>query len=339
MPCFRGAIVGVGKQARADHIPGIKDSRRARLVAVCDSDEEILDALSHELGVPAYPSFEILLEKHEVDFIILATPHDAHHSIIAQAAQNGVHILKEKPFARTIDEALSIRTLSLAHNVYIMTTLQRRFNPIYSSFFQFIDRIGNPFFVEARYTTFVADPNSGWRGSQKIAGGGCIIDMGYHMVDVILWYFGLPNRVHAEFSTRAIPDRQYDAEDTASIVFRYESGLHGCFTLSRYYPPKTESVKVIGSRGMIDIQKGLIRRLSSSGEELECLRRTHSWRIAATDQIDYFCRIIAGEEANTGDPDYHLQHMCFVTACYESKVKEKYIDPSALLSAVKADLV
>ena len=231
-----------------------------------------------------------------------------------------------------MEEALFFKRLCDENDIKLMTTLQRRFNPIYTTFFQLKDQIGEPFFVDVKYTLFVDNPHEGWRGQRDSAGGGCIIDMGYHMIDMVIWYFGLPDNLHAEFSSKAKLGEEYDAEDTASILFQYEDGLHGSMLLSRYYPPKTEQIKVIGDRGIIEIDRGRIRRLRNNGEEAESLTREHSWPVAATNQIDYFCRIIKGEKENMGDPEYHLQHVSFIDACYKSKREGIYINPKKLLA-------
>ena len=64
----------------------------------------------------------------------------------------------------------------------------------------------SPFFVDVKYTLFVDNLHEGWRGQRDSAGGGCIIDMGYHMIDMVIWYFGLPDNLHAEFSSKAKPE-------------------------------------------------------------------------------------------------------------------------------------
>ena len=102
--------------------------------------------------------------------------------------------------------------------------------------------------------------------------------------------------------------------------------------LSRYCPPKTEQIRVIGDRGIIEIERGRIRRLRNNGEVAESLIREHSWPAAATGQIDYFCRVIKGERENIGNPEYHLQHVSFIDACYKSKQEKRYINPKELLS-------
>lgn len=329
---LRSAIIGLGHQAIEDHIPGLKDSQLAKLIAICDVDENKLKEWQDKLGVKGYKYHQDLFNAEKLDFVIAALPHDEYRSVIEEASKRHLHILKEKPFARNLDEAFYFKKLCDENDIHLTTTLQRRFNPIYNTFFQLKDQIGKPFFVDAKYTLFVEAPHEGWRGKRDEAGGGAIIDMGYHMIDMIVWYFGLPNNIHAEFSSKAKPEETYDAEDTAVVLLSYDDGLHGSLTLSRYYPPKTERIKVIGDNGIIEVERGSIKRFKSDGELAESLVREHSWPVAATNQIDYFCRVIKGERENIGTPEYHLQHVSFVDACYKSKKEGKYINPRELLA-------
>lgn len=325
------AIIGIGHQAIGDHIPGLKESQFAELDSICDVDEEKLKKFEDELQVKGYKNYKDLFDSREIDFIIATTPHNAYRGIVEEASKRHLHILKEKPFARNLEEAFYFKELCDKNEIQLTTTLQRRFNPIYTTFFQLRDQIGQPFFVDAKYTLFVEDPHKGWRGSKDKAGGGCIIDMGYHLIDMIIWYFGLPDKVHAEFSCGAKPDERYDAEDTTSILFSYDNNLHGSLMLSRYYPPKIEYIKVIGNKGIIEVERGSIRRLKSDGEIIESLVRENAWPVAATNQIDYFCRVIKGERENMGSPEYHLQHVSFIDACYKSKQEGRYVSPKDLL--------
>jgi predicted dehydrogenase len=145
--------------------------------------------------------------------------------------------------------------------------------------------------------------------------------MGYHTIDMIIWYFGLPDKVIAEFESGDKP------EETAFVLFGYDTGVYGSAIISRSFPPKTELIKVCGTRGIIEVERGCIKRLRKSGEVTESLNRDTSWPIAATKQIDYFCKVIKGEAKNIGDPFYHLQHIKFIEACYESKKQGKYVNP------------
>lgn len=325
---LRAAVVGLGHQAVEDHLPGLAESEFADLVAVCDLDPDVLREQQYRLRVQGYTTHEDLFEAEELDLVIVAVPHHAGRAVIECAAQRGVHVLKEKPLATSFDEAVALSALCQQRGVQLMVTLQRRFNPIYTSFLQLVDRIGEPFFIEAKYTLFVEDPAAGWRGQTARAGGGAIIDMGYHVVDLLLWFFGMPSGVVASSSAMARPDRTYDAEDSATVLIRYDSGLHGVVILSRFMPPTTEYIRVFGTRGIVELERGAVRRLRSSGEVVESLSREHSWPVAAANQIDYFCRVIRGERVNLGSAAAHLDHMRLIAACYESQRTGGFIDPA-----------
>lgn len=325
------AVIGLGHQAIEDHIPGILESDLAELLAVCDSDEEKTSIWSKKLNIKGYTSYLNLFANEKLDFVIIATPHDTHARIAIEAANHGIHVLKEKPFAQNLSEAIHLASLFDSKGINLSVTLQRRFNPIYTTFFQLLDRIGELLFIEMKYALFVENPHDGWRGKKILSGGGCILDMGYHMVDMLIWYFGLPQKVYADFSSVPINGDNVDVEDNAFINFSYEKGTQGCLILSRYHSPKTEYIKAVGKKGIIVVERGKITRLKNNGEIIESLTRENSWQIAASDQIDYFCKVILGQEENISSPKKHLEHMSFIESCYLSKIKGKFVNPEDLL--------
>jgi len=328
---LRAGVVGLGKQALEDHIPGLLSSDGAELVAVCDEDADTLREQQYHYRVPGYTDCRDMFKAEQLDFVVVTVPHNSGRAVIEAAAKHKVHVLKEKPFATTISEAQELAARCDEAGIHLMVTLQRRFNPVYTSFTQLADQVGTPFVVDAQYTLHIDDPSEGWRGKAATAGGGCIIDMGYHLVDMILWYFGVPDRVLADVSVNARPDRTYDAEDTALIHFGYDSGLYGSLLLSRFIGPKTEQIRLVGSRGMVHLERGRIRRLTNGGEVIESLSREQAWPSAAACQIDYFCRVIEGLRPNVSGPKENLAHMSFIAACYESAQSHAYINPKEML--------
>lgn len=328
---LRAAVVGLGKQALEDHIPGLHSSDGAELVAICDDDPEIVREHQYQLRVSGYTDFREMLRNEQLDMVVVTVPHHVGRAVIETAAEHHVHVLKEKPFATSMSEARELAKRCEDASIQLMVTLQRRFNPIYTSFTQLADQIGTPFVVDAQYTVHIADPSEGWRGKSAMAGGGCIIDMGYHLVDMILWYFGLPDRILADVSVSARPDRMYDAEDTALVHFGYDSGLYGSLLLSRFIGPKAEQIRLVGSKGMVHLERGRIRRLTNGGEAIESLSREQAWPSAAACQIDYFCRVIEGLRPNVSGPKENLAHMSFIAACYESAKTHAYINPKEVL--------
>ncbi|MDT5031565.1 MAG: hypothetical protein QOC94_1736 [Actinoplanes sp.] len=328
---LRAGVIGLGRQALDDHVPGLRASDCAELVAVCDKDAEIVREQQYQLRVAGYTDAREMLDSENLDLVIVCVPHHRGRTIIEMAAERHVHILKEKPFATSMDEARALIQVCDRNDVRLMVTLQRRFNPIYTSFLQLADQIGTPFVVDAQYTLHITDPSEGWRGATVTAGGGCVIDMGYHLIDMILWYFGLPDRVLADVSVSARLDRAYDAEDTALIHYSYDTGLYGSLLLSRFIGPKTEQIRLVGSKGIVHLERGRIRRLTNGGELVESLSREQAWPSAAASQIDHFCRVIDGRRPNATGPAENLAHMSFIAACYESARSHAYVNPKELL--------
>lgn len=328
---LRAGVVGLGHQALGDHIPGLLGSDAAELVAVCDEDDEVLREQQYRLRVPGYATAEAMLDAEALDFVVVCVPHHVGKGIVLAAAERGVHVLKEKPFATALEEATDLVQRCESAGIHLMVTLQRRFNPIYTSFTQLADQIGTPFMVDAAYTMHIPDPSDGWRGKAASAGGGCVIDMGYHLVDMLLWYFGLPDRISADMSVTARPDRAYDAEDTALVHFSYDSGLYGSLLLSRFLGPKSEQIRLVGSRGIVHLERGRIRRLDNNGDVLESLAREQAWPSAAVSQVNYFCRVIEGLRPNISGPRENLAHLSFIQGCYESARTKRYVNPKELL--------
>ena len=158
------ALIGVGKQSVDDHIPALKNSSRVELVAIQDINPKVAREYGHRLGISAYTSLSDLLKNHKIDFAVVAVPHDQYIKIIRELANRGIHILKEKPLALNFREAVAMREIVSKSGVELMVTLQRRFNPIFLSFTQLMKSIGQPFFVEAKYSMFIDNPDKGWRG-------------------------------------------------------------------------------------------------------------------------------------------------------------------------------
>lgn len=333
----RIGVIGLGHQSLEDHIPAIKNISTVKLTAVADIDKSKLNGfLRHNKNVRGYVSPKELLSKERLDAIIIALPHHLHYDITKLAVSKKIHVLKEKPFAVSLAEAKKISDLVKKNDVTVCTAVQRRFNPIYSTFLQLADRIGRPFYIESKYTIFTDKPDDGWRGNKKLAGGGCIIDMGYHMIDLLIWYFGLPDKLMAEASCEAKEGSNYDAEDTAEIIFKYSNKkLWGSLLISRVIPPKQEYFNVYGIKGFIHLERGKIERFSPDGILQESLSREDSWPSAFQDQIEFFLKVIKGEKENIGSPEFHMNHLAFVEAAYESMGKGMYINPQNLLEHIE----
>ncbi len=319
-------VIGLGHQSVDDHLPAIRESSLIKLVGVVDVDLARAEAVGTAEGVPFATDTESLLAEldSQPNAALIAVPHSGYLPIIEKVARRGIHIIKEKPFATSFDNAVAIRQLIADNDVTLQVTLQRRFNPIYRSFEQLIKRIGRIHSIEARYTMNVERLDEGWRASRLFAGGGALIDLGYHYIDLIVWYFGLPDSVMCKLSTGNRDGQVYDVEDTAMLQFSYNTraggteAIHGSFLVSRVYPDKDELLVAYGSKGSVAVRRGRVVRRAVDGSEIECLERTGSWPSALVDQLEEFAlRIIARDRCGYIE-DRYLQQAALVEAAYES---------------------
>ncbi len=331
---FRAAVIGLGKQALEDHIPAIEAMDSVDLVAVAEIDSEKLAGfLKTHPNVQGYRDWNDIFKNHSLDFVVIVLPHHLHFEAAKDALTHNVHVFKEKPLAISLKQGKELQKLADEHKVKISVTLQRRFNPIYSTFFQLIDKIGKPFYIDIKYTFFTEGPGDGWRGKKELAGGGCLLDMGYHIIDLLLWYFGLPDQVFAELSCDAQEHCVYNAEDTGQVIFKYaKNKMWGSLLVSRSIPPKQEYFNVYGTKGMIHIERGKIERFTASGVLQESLQRENSWPSAIQDQISYFLKVIVGEKENISDPSFHFNHLAFIEAAYQSAESHCYSEPKKFLA-------
>ena len=338
--------IGLGHQTLDDHLPAMLESDRFELVGVHDVDkatchkvaveyncEAIIDLDKFLAGVPEVP----------VDGAIVAVPHNQYLPILKILAKKGIHIIKEKPFATSIDEALQISGLVKKNNICLSLTLQRRYNPVFNSFAQLVRRIGRLHTIEAKYVLNIKRLDDGWRASQLHAGGGALIDLGYHYVDLLVWYFGLPDEITCNVSSGNREDQDYDVEDTAFVQMRYlnEKSSHvllGSLIVSRVFPDKNEGLTAYGTKGHITVHRGGVIRKNMHGEIEEELQRIGAWPSALVDQLEASAEAITNPSRHGFiDPDY-LMHVAFIEACYRAAATHKPQNPKEIFLKLIEDV-
>jgi predicted dehydrogenase len=165
------ALIGCGRQNTEDHLDAINNSKKVTLDCVCDIKLEAAKTIGEQNSVRYYSSLETLLKERTIDFAVVALPHNEYLNAVKILAKFNVNILKEKPFATSLAEALTIKNIVESSNIKMMITLQRRFNPIYQAFLQLKDSIGEIYNIDAQYTLNINRLDEGWRSNYKTAGG------------------------------------------------------------------------------------------------------------------------------------------------------------------------
>lgn len=317
-------IIGLGHQTLTEHIPAILARSDIRIVGACDPDPAAHEKFKSAFpgignAISVYSDFRTLLDKTRPQIAIVAVPHDGYYDIVTELCKRRVYFLKEKPLARNLTEAKELLELP-GFKEYGFVATQRRYSSLYQEAKYVLASLETPYLFSAVYKLNVDAPHSGWRGQKARAGGGCLIDMGYHIIDQLLWWFGMPEKINAQISTLAIPSGDYDAEDSATVSFRYANGMHGTLLISRAAGAKLEKYEVYTPTGYIEGSKERLAIHDKKGHLLE-LRDIDSGEMTNA-QLAFFMSRVHALKGFSDVQAQHLANMHFIERCYQDAVDE-----------------
>lgn len=218
---MRIAVIGLGEAGRTIHLPALARVPGAEIVGVCDRDEERRGAVAKER--PDLPSFETLdetLERTRPDVVVVGTPPGTHADLCVRSLQAGCHVICEKPFASSLEEA--DRMIAAAHSAGRGIAVNHEFKEL-PTFRAVIERVaaageGEPRFAQA-WQLMHQPPwtESGWRGGLKHR---TLYEAGVHLVDFLVALFReMPRSVTATISSGGEAGRDVDAVVTATLEF------------------------------------------------------------------------------------------------------------------------
>ncbi len=189
---FKVALIGCGGIANGKHLPNLARVREVSLVAFCDIIIDRAQAAAAKYGVPgakAYTSYKELLEKEKPDVVHVCTPNISHSEISIAAMESGCHVLCEKPMA--INEAEAKAMLDTAKRTGKKLTIgyQNRFTPEAQYIKAECERgtLGEIYFAKAHAVRRRAVPTWGVFLDESQQGGGPLVDIGTHALDMTLW--------------------------------------------------------------------------------------------------------------------------------------------------------
>jgi inositol 2-dehydrogenase len=247
-------VIGVGRMGRrhAENLRSLIPA--ARLVAVADVDIEAVRRLAEELEVEHSHSVEALVERHDVEAVVVASPSRFHLSAVQAAAARGKHILCEKPLALTLDDVDAAIEAASRAKVILQIGFMRRYDPGYREAYQRIaaGEIGTPIIFRSIGRDREPPPLSFYQSGS----GTLFLDSSIHEFDLARWLMNDEvAEVHAFGGALACPELLELGELDAGVVnLRFSRGAIGnveSFRQSRYgYDIYTE---VVGSKATLRI--------------------------------------------------------------------------------------
>ena len=221
-------VVGLGFVA-GGYLEHFSRSNRTCPVIGADLDPDARQRATASYGLDAsIERYQDGLDRDDIHLVVVCTPHHLHHPIVTEALRAGKDVICEKPIAISTEEADQMIDLAAQLGRTLLVSLDMRYGPDALKLQQLIrcDTLGRIFWARASYlgyeTTRFGDPTN-WRGDLERAGGGVLLDGGYHVVDLLNTYLGPAKSVQAQ-GGRLVVEAANKGEDNVGLLVEYESG-------------------------------------------------------------------------------------------------------------------
>lgn len=251
---IRWGIIGCGDVVWKRVAAAIQNDEHSELVALCRRNPQKLEAFCNEFGVArGATEANDLINAPDIDALYIATPVHLHQPQAIAAAQAGKHVLVEKPMALSTAECDAMISACREAEVRLGVAYYRPFYPVTQRMAELIQdgTIGSVLSVSAITSTpFAINPGEDgyWRVIPGEGGGGSLMDVGSHRLELSLRMFGPVSSVKAFCGAVAV---DYESENVASLVLQFQSGIQG--TLQCFFGTDTEQDEfaVLGTRGRL----------------------------------------------------------------------------------------
>jgi len=228
------------------HLQGFAGNPRAEVVAIAGLDEERCHELAKQFGVPnVYRDYQELIADPAVEAVTVAVPNILHFPVALAALEAGKHVMVEKPLAPTSQEGQKIIDAAYRASRVLGVVFNRRGRHDVQIVKREVERgnLGEIYHARAFWMRRSGIPGLGtWFTSKEMAGGGPLIDLGVHVIDMALWVLGNPTARRVSATTYAklgpkgrgqwqggrftiAPGKVYEVEDFATAFIRFDSDL------------------------------------------------------------------------------------------------------------------
>jgi predicted dehydrogenase len=189
---FKIGIIGCGGIANGKHMPSLAKQPNAQMVAFCDIVEERAKEAAAKYGTPdakVYTDYLELLKDKSIDIVHVCTPNDAHADISIAALESGKHVMCEKPMAKTAADARRMVEAARKTGKKLSIGYQNRYRPDSQYLKKICEEgaLGEIYFAKAHAIRRRAVPTWGVFLDEEKQGGGPLIDIGTHALDLTLW--------------------------------------------------------------------------------------------------------------------------------------------------------
>jgi len=341
---IRWAVFGSGGIAKRRTIPeGIVAADNAELISVFDIDQKVNREVAKQFGATAADSMDELL-KADVDAVYIATPAFLHCEQVLACSQAAKNVLCEKPLGMTVEETEKMISACEKAGVVFGTAFMMRFHSQHQTALKIIQdgKLGKLTYGRAQLSCWYPPIEGAWRQDAAKGGGGSLMDLGGHCVDLMEMFFGKLKKVSC-FINNTVHD--YDPEDSAAAILFFENGAIATVDTFFCIPDNSSKnvLELYGSTGSI-LAKGTIGQgeagemsayleSEDAGYNAQQARETLEAEVIAPEpvnmyraEIEEFSAALIEGRAPANNAELGLQSQKVLAACYESARTGKVIE-------------
>jgi predicted dehydrogenase len=281
-------VIGAGAIAE-DHCSGINQHPQARVVAAVDISTERLEVLKKQFSLErTYTDWKDALADKELDAVTIALPNYLHATVALSALHAGKHVLVEKPFAMNYKEALQVVKTAKKTGLVFMVGMNQRFGRHAQIVKALVEKgeLGEIYHVKAYYRRRAGAPKFGtWFCRKDMSGGGAMMDIGVHVLDLALYLMDnwepvtLLASVYTKFGNRKIGEGGwgksergkmiFDVDDFGTALLRFKNGatlqLDASWVLHQEAPTR-HNVELFGTEAGATLEPPRVFKFAISGK-------------------------------------------------------------------------
>jgi len=351
-------IIGAGGVTQIGHIPSLQAIPGVEVAAISEPNKEKLELVAKNFGIAyTYTEYDQLLKREDIDGIIICTPNHLHAEVSIAALMSGKHVLCEKPFAINLKQAEAVINEASKTGKIFLVNFSQRFDLTTKIINTYISKgmLGHIYYAKCSYLRRKGHPGlGGWFTHKKESGGGSLIDIGVHMLDLGLYFMRYPKPVSLTASTfdyftkhaddggwppsfTRIGDnfnKKVDIEDFTSALIKFDNG--STLLLEAGWAGYSEigiKISIFGTKAGVELLKTvggidegrpihfkIVEEMNGHLVEINpVVPETFSyWKNTFPGFIQHFVACIRGEEKPIMEMDYLLTMQRIVDSIYLS---------------------
>ncbi len=327
----RVAVIGLGSVAQLVHLPNLLKINSAQITAVSEINKSRLHSVADKFQVTKrYTDYKELLKNDDSNAVIISTPTNLHKQMAIDALNAGKDVLVEKPLARTRSEGEEIIEAAKKNNKKLMVGMNMRYRPDSMLIRTLIDagEIGKPCYIKCGWIRKQSS-NEKWFNRREEAGGGVILDLGIHLVDLALWLADYPRAISV--STKNFYHQSKNLEDTSISFIRCDNSVLISLEASWVLAEGKDNfyTTIYGTKGSIGANPfKLIKMLESEQIDLGTSildTPAEAFKKSYLNELKSFIGAIRGLNPIFSSGEEALQLLTIVDAMYKSAEKDQEI--------------